>query len=78
MVGKGNGTETYITDGSQSPPPVVTLSDLRTRIAEIQAMLAEGQGVQGYETCIVSQAHTGAELPHDKPYINPVMEAAML
>ena len=75
-VGKASGTEMYITDGSGSPPPVVSLSDLRTRIAEIQAMLAAGQGVPGYEGCIYRQL-TRERHYRNNPYVNPVMEATL-
>ena len=45
----------FIKDGTASPPPVVTLSDLRSRIGEIAAMLREGEGTEGYEGCIYSK-----------------------
>ena len=46
------GNNEFITDGTKEPPPVVSLSDVRTRIAEIDAMLKEGKGVEGWESCI--------------------------
>ena len=42
----------YITDGAQTPPPVVTLSDLKTRIRDIKTMLAAGAGIAGYKECV--------------------------
>ena len=42
----------YITDGAETPPPVISLSDLRTRIGEIDAMLAAGAGIEGYQDCV--------------------------
>ena len=42
----------YITDGAKNPPPVMSLSSLKTRIGEINAMLAVGEGIEGYERCI--------------------------
>ena len=42
----------YITDGNVNPPPVIALSDLRTRIREINAMLKASTGVEGYEDCV--------------------------
>ena len=45
----------FITDGAQDPPPIISLSALRTRISEIDVMLREGAGVEGWETCIYSK-----------------------
>ena len=42
----------FITDGSQSPPPTSTLAQLRTRISEIDALFAAGEGTEGYDECI--------------------------
>ncbi len=42
----------YITDGTETPPPVISLSDLRTRIGEIDAMLTAGAGIEGYQDCV--------------------------
>ena len=46
------GAKTYITDGAQTPPPTVTLADLRTKIATMAADLKAGAGVAGYEDCL--------------------------
>ena len=45
----------YIADGTEVPPPTISLSAVRTRIAEIGAMLQEGDGVEGWEACIYSK-----------------------
>ena len=50
-VGVSDKTE-FITDGAEAPPPVVALSALKTRIGEIEAMLAAGEGIKGYEKCV--------------------------
>ena len=42
----------FITDGSQSPPPSVSLSDLRSKIAEMETTLAAGAGIEGFLGCI--------------------------
>ncbi len=43
----------FITDGSESPPPLITLETLKTKIAEMAATLTAGEGVEGYRSCIV-------------------------
>ena len=45
-------TTEFITDGSDSPAPVMTLSALKTRIAEIDALLVAGDGTQRYRDCV--------------------------
>ena len=40
----------FITDGAQTPPPTITLADLRTRVATVKSELEKG--VAGYSTCI--------------------------
>ena len=42
----------FITDGAESTPPVITLADLRTAIAEMAATLKAGEGIEGYARCI--------------------------
>ena len=44
-------TQVFITDGATSPPPVVSLADLRSRITEINALLEAGTG-EAYQNCI--------------------------
>ena len=46
------GNSEYITDGAKSPPPVKTLTELKTRIAAIAAERAAGDGSEAYETCL--------------------------
>ncbi len=45
-------TQSYVTDGVQTPPPVITLAELRTKIAAMAAELAAGEGTDGYTECI--------------------------
>ena len=50
------GTPTaFITDGAQSPPPTITLADLRTQIRELEAELAAGASTPGFEKCVNSR-----------------------
>ena len=48
----GSTVRTFITDGSKSPPPTVSFADLRSRIAELEATLAAGAGIEGFLRCI--------------------------
>ncbi len=48
----GAAAQSYVTDGAQTPPPVVTLAELRAKIAAMAAELAAGEGVEGYEECL--------------------------
>ena len=43
---------TFIIDGSKTPPPTVSFADLRSKIAELEATLASGAGIQGFRNCI--------------------------
>ena len=45
----------FITDGTEDPPPAISLSAVRTRVSEIDAMLREGADKEGWETCIYSK-----------------------
>ena len=46
-----SGTE-YITDGAKNPPSVTTISALKTRIGEIDALLKAGDGSEDYNRCV--------------------------
>ncbi len=41
-----------ITDGAQSPPPTIALTELRANIAAMKAELQAGEGIPGFEECI--------------------------
>ena len=43
---------TFITDGTLSPPPVVSLSELRAQVAELETTLASGADIAGFEDCV--------------------------
>ena len=51
----GTASTVFITDGAASPPPVVTLTDLRAKIAAMAAELQAGAGVEGYVGCLRSK-----------------------
>ena len=48
----GTSDSAFITDGAASPPPVVSLTDLRTKIATMAAELQAGEGIEGYAECL--------------------------
>ena len=45
----------FITDGAQSPPPTITLADLRAQIAALAAGIRAGEGIAGYAECVHSR-----------------------
>ncbi len=47
-----HGEWQFMTDAKESPPPLLPLSDLRARIAEMEALVQAGEGVEGYEDCL--------------------------
>ena len=47
-----SGDTEFIIDGAKTPPAVMTLSALKTRIEEIEAMLVAGANKEGYEQCL--------------------------
>ena len=42
----------FITDGAASPPPVVSLTDLRAKITAMAAELQAGEGIVGHTDCL--------------------------
>ena len=42
----------FITDGTISPPPVVSLVELRSKVAELEATLRSGTGIEGFRKCV--------------------------
>ena len=48
----GASDPVFITDGAASPPPVMSLTDLRTKIAAMAAELQAGAGIEGYAECL--------------------------
>ena len=51
QAGDGAGMA-FITDGAAAPRPVVSLTDLRAKIAAMAAELQAGQGIEGYADCV--------------------------
>ena len=47
--------QAFITDGTASPPPVVLLAELRTQITQLEATMAAGAGIAGFEDCIAGR-----------------------
>ena len=45
----------FIADGAETPPPVISLAELKAGIAEMEATLKAGEGIEGYERCIRSK-----------------------
>ena len=66
----------FITDGAPTPPPTITLADLRARIAALAAELQAGDGIAGFANCIEGQI---LHLRHRRavPFLPP-KEAATL
>ena len=53
----GTQVQEFITDGTASPPSVISLADLRTKITELKTTLAAGAGVEGFRECIGSKIY---------------------
>ena len=50
---EGAAPTAFITDGARTPPPTITLADLRAQIAALAAELQAGEGVEGFTECIL-------------------------
>ena len=61
----------YITDGAKTPPPVIALSALQAKIADIAAQLSQGADVEGWEQCIYSKLTRSHVLSHIWPNWDP-------
>ena len=66
----------FITDGSESPPPVISLIDLRSKITEFEAMMAAGAGIEGFRDCIDNKI--GRERHRRAEPWTPLYEKVML
>ena len=73
---EGETPTDFITDGTQTPPPTVTLADLRARIAALAAELKAGEGVDGYAFCIYGKI-IRERYRRAQPRTPPLMEAAL-
>ena len=58
----------FIINGSESPPPVISLADLRSKIAEIVALENSGENTREYRECIHFML-TRERYYRDDPYI---------
>ena len=52
---EGEAPTAFITDAAQSPPPTITLADLRAQIAALAAELEAGAGIEGFQECILGR-----------------------
>ena len=66
----------FITDGSGSPPPAVTLTDLNTQIAALAAEMQAGEGIEGFTNCVLDRI--GRERHRRAVPWTPFQEAATL
>ena len=49
---RSSADPTFITDGAQSPPPTIALTELKAKIAALKAELEAGEGIPGFEECV--------------------------
>ncbi len=47
-----SGSLTFMTGGSEPWPAAITLAELKTEIADMEATLKAGEGIEGYDVCI--------------------------
>ena len=66
----------FITDGAQSPPPTITLADLRAQIAALAAELQAGAGIAGFRDCVLGRI--GLERYHRADPWTPYQETGTL
>ena len=50
-----NSDPEYITDGQTTPPTVIRLSELKTKISALATRLAGGAGIPGFNECVRSE-----------------------
>ena len=55
-----DGEQRFMTSVEEDPPPVISRSELRARIAEIDALERAGESIEGYEYCLY------AKFTHDR------------
>ena len=73
---EGQAPTALITDGTPTPPPTITLVDLRAQIAALAAELQAGAGVEGFQECILTRI--GYERNRRADPWTPFREAATL
>ena len=66
----------YITDGAASPPPTASLADIKAAIANLEAEIERGAGIEGYYDCMRDRV-TYERYRRAQPIV-PVRETAML
>ena len=60
----------FIINGNESPQPVISLADLRSKIAEIVALQSSGESTTAYQECIHFMI-TRERYYREDPYISP-------
>ena len=73
---EGQAPTAFITDGTQTPPPTITLVDLRARIVSLAAELQAGAGVEGFRACVLGRI--GLERYHRADPWTPYQETGAL
>ena len=80
--GQGGTNPLFLTDsepGRDGSLPTVSLSELRSRVSAVAAILAKGVGIEGYEECIESKYGNerwvrAVEAAYGEPYAPTVVE----
>ena len=75
--GGAAGGASYITDGTQQPPPVVTLAAVKAEIAAQATALTAGAGIAGYEECLSQKLAYGLVRRTRRPYTPPEVAATL-
>ena len=68
----------FITDGNVDPPPLLSFSDLRLKIAEIGALVEAGEGADGYQYCLYEKiTHERKRRADEEPWMPFVWQKEM-
>ena len=73
----GSQAQVFIIDGSVSPPAVVSLLDLRSKITELETTLASGAGIDGFRVCIGQKIYRERTYRAGPPWTPRQLEAAL-
>ncbi len=52
LPARAAGDLEFITDGAQSPPPTISLDDLKAKISSLKTELAGGANIAGFKDCV--------------------------
>ena len=67
---KSQDQQEFITDGSKSPSPVISLAELKSRITKLEDRLNAGKGIPGFWRCVereVMRERYRAQTPYEVP-----------